>query len=230
MASNEERVGKFLKRLLERRSALEVAQSLSASDIPAPPHIPGGASVDLSVVNKRWELFPKHDQLRRALLPPEAEGDLASYENHIENCIGAVKIPIGIAGPLRVRGVFASGDYYVPLATTEAALVASYSRGANVISAAGGCVSVLLHEGVSRTPGFAFRSLVSAGLFAVWCHEHRTELRAAAAATTRHGELTDIGIAMEGNHVYLLLEIQSGSIGAQGQYQQSRLHLYSVNR
>ena len=163
MASHEERVGKFLKRLLERRSALEVVQSLSASDVPAPPRIPGGASVEPSVVNQRWELFPNRGELRRALLPSGSEGDLAAYENHIENCIGAVKIPIGIAGPLRIRGIFASGDYYVPLATTEAALVASYSRGANVITAAGGCVSVLLHEGVSRTPGFAFRSLVSAG-------------------------------------------------------------------
>lgn len=215
MASNEERVGKFLKRLLERRSALEVAQSLSATDIPAPPRMPGGASVDLSVVNKRWELFSNRDDLRRALLPADTEGDLPAYENHIENCIGAVKIPIGIAGPLRVRGVFASGDYYVPLATTEAALVASYSRGANVITTAGGCVSVLLHEGVSRTPGFAFRSLVSAGLFAVWCHEHRTELRSAAAQTTRHGELTDVGIAMEGNHVYLLLEFATGDASGQ---------------
>ncbi len=215
MASNEERVGKFLKRLLERRSALEVAQSLSPTDVPAPPRIPGGASVDLSVVNKRWELFPTREELRRALLPPASESDLTAYENHIENCIGAVKIPIGIAGPLRVRGVFASGDYYVPLATTEAALVASYSRGANVITAAGGCVSVLLHEGVSRTPGFAFRSLVSAGLFAIWCHEHRAELRAATAQTTRHGELTDIGIAMEGNHVYLLLEFATGDASGQ---------------
>ena len=215
MATSEDRIGKFLKRLLERRSALEIAQSLT---IPEPPHvsrIPGGSSISLSAVNKRWGLIPHSEESRRALMSESAEAELASYENHIENCIGAVKIPVGIAGPLRVRGIFASGDYYVPMATTEAALVASYSRGAQVISEAGGCVSVMLNEGVSRTPGFAFRSLVSAGLFAVWCIEHRDELRKAAAQTTAYGELADIGVAIEGNHVYLLLEFTTGDASGQ---------------
>ncbi|HEX8878602.1 MAG TPA: hydroxymethylglutaryl-CoA reductase, partial [Candidatus Acidoferrum sp.] len=126
-----------------------------------------------------------------------------------------VKIPVGIAGPLRVRGMFASGDYYVPLATTEAALVASYSRGAQVITEAGGCVSVMLNEGVSRTPAFALHSLVSAGLFAVWCIEHGNEFRAAAAQTSAHAELADIGVAIEGNHVYLLLEFTTGDASGQ---------------
>jgi hydroxymethylglutaryl-CoA reductase (NADPH) len=215
VASSEERVGKFLKRLLERKSALGVAQSLSSPAPEESPRIPGGSSVSLSAVNKRWELIAHSDEMRRALLPDAAEAELASYQKHIENCIGAVKIPVGIAGPLRVRGIFASGDYYVPLATTEAALVASYSRGAQVITEAGGCVSVMLNEGVSRTPGFAFHSLVSAGLFAVWCTEHGNEFRAAAAQTSAHGELADISVAIEGNHVYLLLEFTTGDASGQ---------------
>ena len=215
MASSEDRIGKFLKRLLERRSALEVAQSLSNPEPEHASRIPGGSLVSFSAVNKRWRLIPHSEETRRALMPESAESELGSYENHIENCIGAVKIPVGIAGPLRVRGIFAAGDYYVPMATTEAALVASYSRGAQVITEAGGCVSVILNEGVSRTPGFAFRSLVSAGLFAVWCIEHRDELRKVAAQTTSHGELADIGVAIEGNHVYLLLEFTTGDASGQ---------------
>lgn len=215
VASSEERVGKFLKRLLEHRSALEVAQSLSSPQPQSAPRIPGGSSVSLSAINKRWDLVPHSEQSRQALLPDGAESELAGYQNHIENCLGAVRIPVGIAGPLRIRGLYASGDYYVPLATTEAALVASYSRGAQVITEAGGCVSVVLNEGVSRTPGFAFRSLVSAGLFAVWCIEQRDHLRAAAAQTTAHGELANIGVAIEGNHVYLLLEFTTGDASGQ---------------
>jgi hydroxymethylglutaryl-CoA reductase (NADPH) len=215
VASSEERVGKFLKRLLERKSVLGVAQSLSSPGPEQSPRIPGGSSVSLSAVNKRWELIARSEEMRRALLPDAAEAELASYQKHIENCIGAVKIPVGIAGPLRVRGIFASGDYYVPLATTEAALVASYSRGAQVITEAGGCVSVMLNEGVSRTPGFAFHSLVSAGLFAVWCTEHGNEFRAAAAQTSAHGELADISVAIEGNHVYLQLEFTTGDASGQ---------------
>lgn len=215
VASSEERVGRFLKRLLEHRTALEVAQSLSSPAAQHPPRIPGGSSVSLAAINKRWELLPHSEEGRRALLPAASESDLAAYQSHIENFIGTVKIPVGLAGPLRVRGMFASGDYYVPLATTEAALVASYSPGAQVITEASGCVGVMLNEGVSRTPGFAFHSLVSAGLFAVWCIEHREGLRAAAAQTTSHGELADIGVAIEGNHVYLLLDFTTGDASGQ---------------
>lgn len=215
MASSEQRVGKFLQRLLEHRSALEVAQSLTLSPAQQAARVPGGSSVSLSAINRRWELLRHSEEGRRALFPEGARSELAAYQNHVENLIGTVKVPVGIAGPLRVRGMFAAGDYYVPLATTEAALVASYSRGAQVITEAGGCVSVMLNEGVSRTPGFALPSLVSAGLFAVWCIEHREQLRAAAAQTTAHGELTDVGVAIEGNHVYLLLEFTTGDASGQ---------------
>jgi hydroxymethylglutaryl-CoA reductase (NADPH) len=166
-------------------------------------------------VESRWNLLDISAESRRALLNREQGEDLAAYQFNIENCIGTVKIPVGLAGPLRIRGMFASGDFYVPLATTEAALVASYSRGARTITEAGGCVSILLHEGMRRTPGFALRSLPDAGLFAIWCMENSDALRAAAARTTQHGELIDIGMAVEGNHVYLILDYTTGDASGQ---------------
>ena len=54
-----------------------------------------------------------------------------------------VKLPVGLAGPLRINGLCAHGDFYLPLATTEAALVASYSRGCQTITEAGGCFTDL---------------------------------------------------------------------------------------
>jgi hydroxymethylglutaryl-CoA reductase (NADPH) len=213
MASNEDRVGKFLRRLLQRRSALEIAQTLARVDRPAAARVPGGSSVSTASLEERWKLLDVPESIRRALYDPSTS--LEPYEKNIENCIGTVQIPVGLAGPLRVRGMFANGDFYVPLATTEAALVASYSRGAQAITDAGGCVSILLHEGMRRTPGFAFKSITEAGLFAIWCMENRDALHAAAGATTRHGELTDVGIAIEGNHVYLILEFLTGDASGQ---------------
>ncbi|MEO2240530.1 MAG: 3-hydroxy-3-methylglutaryl-CoA reductase, partial [Euryarchaeota archaeon] len=61
-----------------------------------------------------------------------------AMDKNIENMIGAVQIPVGIAGPLRVRGEYADGEYYVPLATTEGALVASVNRGCSAITESGG--------------------------------------------------------------------------------------------
>lgn len=215
MASNEDRIEKFLQRLLQCRSSTEIAQSLARNDKPLPPRIPGGSSVAREDVESRWQLLSVPEESRFAIYAPATGESLGPYSQNIENCIGTVKVPVGLAGPLRVRGTFASGDYYVPLATTEAALVASYARGARTISEAGGCVSILLHEGMRRTPGFALRSLTEAGLFAIWCIEQRDALRTAAAQTTRHGELIDIGMAVEGNHVYLILDYTTGDASGQ---------------
>ncbi len=70
--------------------------------------------------------------------------------------IGGLALPIGVAGPLRVHGQHAHGDYRVPLATTDAALVAAYTRGARLVTEAGGCNALLLDARISGAPGFAF--------------------------------------------------------------------------
>src|SRR5258706_135672 len=62
----------------------------------------------------------------------------SEMKGNIENPVGAVQIPLGIAGPLLVRGLHAQGSFYVPLATTEGALVRSYERGMAVLTRSGG--------------------------------------------------------------------------------------------
>src|SRR5439155_7237956 len=119
-------------------------------------------------IERRWQLLSASRESHDQLLDPQTAAQMQRYQHNIENFLGTVKVPVGLAGPLRVNGLFAQGDYYVPLATTEAALVASYSRGAQLISAAGGCTAVLLNEGIRRAPGFAFRNIGEAGQFVVW--------------------------------------------------------------
>jgi hydroxymethylglutaryl-CoA reductase (NADPH) len=215
MASTEERIGKFLRRLIRDKSALAIAQSLVGDEKPLPPRVPGAGSVSPAALDRRWQLLHVPEAVRGELLDAHTAAEVERYQNNIENLIGAVRVPIGLAGPLRMRGMFASGDYYVPLATTEAALVASYARGCQTITEAGGCVSILLHEGMRRTPGFAFRSLREAGIFSIWCIDQREALGKAAASTTTHGELIDLGIAIEGNHVFLILEYTTGDASGQ---------------
>ena len=100
----------------------------------------------------------------RSTLASETDiADAACYENNIENFAGTVKVPFGIAGPMRINGLHAHGDYFVPLATTEAALVASYARGAYVATRAGGISAAMLTEGVLRSPAFVFDNLLEAG-------------------------------------------------------------------
>jgi hydroxymethylglutaryl-CoA reductase (NADPH) len=166
-------------------------------------------------VDRRWQVFAAQPESRAALLDPQTLEQMECYQHNIENFIGCVRLPVGVAGPLRVNGLFAQGDYYIPLATTEAALVASYSRGAQLISEAGGCTAMLLNEGMSRAPGFAFTTLEEAGVFIVWALSNLEQFKREAEGTTRHGQLIDMRTTVEGNHVYLNFEFTTGDASGQ---------------
>lgn len=149
------------------------------------------------------------------LYDAKAQEQLERYEHNVENYIGTLRLPVGVIGPLRVNGIFAKGDFYVPLATSEAALVASYGRGARLISSVGGATTATLAEGVHRSPGFAFGTTTEAGLFVAWVCENFELLEAAAQATTRHGKLVEISPHVEGDHVYLVFTYTTGDAAGQ---------------
>src|SRR5262245_25171764 len=108
---------------------------------------------------------------------------------NIENPIGAVQVPVGVAGPLLVHGEHARGTFYVPLATTEGALVRSYERGMVALTRAGGVTTRVETDENRVCPVFMFDSVAEAATFVARIDDHLPELRAAAHATTRHGRL-----------------------------------------
>ena len=165
-------------------------------------------------LTRRWTALDNAES-QAELLDVHTLSQFSAYEKNIEHFIGTVKVPVGISGPLRVNGLFAEGDYLVPLATTEAALVASYNRGSKLISACGGASAMLLNEGVTRTPGFAFENLAQAGQFVAWVVTQYDHFKALAESTTSHGKLTDISCNIEGNHVYLVFEFLTGDASGQ---------------
>lgn len=214
MSTDRHNATEFLRRLLAAGSPEELTARLAPRDDPPPPKVPGGGSVSDEALDRRWALLG-HAAAREQLLDAQTTAQKDAYRHNVENLIGTVKVPVGLAGPLRVNGLFAQGDYYVPLATTEAALVASYSRGAALITEAGGATAVLLNEGVSRAPGFAFQSLAECGQFVLWATSQFDELKRRAEGTTRHGKLIDLRITVEGNHVYLTFEFTTGDASGQ---------------
>lgn len=137
------------------------------------------------------------------------------FRNNIENYVGTVETPVGIAGPLLVNGGAGARRYNVPLATTEAALVASYNRGAAVLTEAGGCNARVVSEGVSRTPMFAFRNLVEAADFAAYVESGVEQMKARVADVTRYGRLDRVRCVIEGNHVYVDLRLLTGDAAGQ---------------
>jgi len=118
--------------------------------------------------------------------------DPAATRGNIENFIGAIQVPVGVAGPMRVIGEHARGDFYVPLATTEGTLVASYSRGMRAISESGGVKTTVVKHSMQRAPVFLFEDAMQARDFAEWLDSSLDEIRRVAEATTRSGKLIEI--------------------------------------
>jgi hydroxymethylglutaryl-CoA reductase (NADPH) len=215
MSTDHRRAANLLQQVLQGHSAAELSPQLAPFNDAVTLRVPGGARAGNDAVEQRWGLLATSAAERDALCDAQTIAHADCYANNIENFIGTVKVPVGIAGPLRVNGLYANGDYVVPLATTEAALVASYSRGAQLVSEAGGCAAMLLNESVSRVPGFAFSNLQEVGTFVAWVVPHVDELRLVAESTTRHGKLLDMRVTVEGSHVYLHFEYSTGDAAGQ---------------
>ncbi len=216
---NRSKLLSLIARLSGPLTLEKIAAELAPSKEPGPPGIKSSAELDAGFVERNWDLLKKHTRLDQAdqdrLADPATLADLPAYAKNIENCVGTVKVPVGVAGPIRVNGFFAKGDFYLPLATTEAALVASYHRGARLIAAAGGCTALVHDDGVMRSPGFIFDNLIEAGQFVLWATENMDRLKQEAAGTTSHGQLTDMSVTIEGNHVYMILEYFTGEASGQ---------------
>ncbi|EMA40801.1 hydroxymethylglutaryl-CoA reductase (NADPH) [Halococcus hamelinensis] len=127
----------------------------------------------------------------------------ADTESTIENLVGTVEIPIGVAGPVPVAGGEREAEHYLPLATTEGALVASVNRGCSVIRAAGGADARVTKRAMTRAPVFRVDGVVEAEAVVGWVRDHETDLASAAESTTSHGELVDLTPYAVGDSVFL---------------------------
>lgn len=141
--------------------------------------------------------------------------DIGVPHGNIENFIGMSLIPTGVAGPFKITGTAANGEFYIPLATTEGALVASYHRGAKATRLCGGVTSICLIEGVRRSPVFKFDNLADLGTFLIWVLKQEEEFRNIVSLTSRYAQYTDMITNIEGNHLILTFEFQTGDASGQ---------------
>jgi hydroxymethylglutaryl-CoA reductase (NADPH) len=118
--------------------------------------------------------------------------DPATLSGNVENPIGVTQMPLGLAGPLLVNGEHARGHFYVPMATTEGTLVASYSRGMRLLTAAGGVKTTIVERYMQRAPVFHFDDARAARDFRDWLKVNFEQVKAAAETTTSVGKLSHI--------------------------------------
>ncbi len=127
-----------------------------------------------------------------------------------ENVIGMTTIPLGVAGPLTVNGAHAKSATFVPMATTEGALIASIGRGAKAINMSGGATVRVIKDGMTRGPVFKFDSIVDVEKFLEWLPKNLEKIRQAAEATTNHGKLEKVKPYVTGNNVFLRFRYKTG--------------------
>ena len=141
--------------------------------------------------------------------------DPSILPGNVENFIGVLQMPIGLAGPLKINGEDAQGEFYVPLATTEGTLVASYSRGMRVINECGGVKTTVVESYMQRAPAFIFDDARGAREFGQWVKDNFGSIKKAAETTTRVGKLIHIQQWSVAKTLYLRFNFTTGDAAGQ---------------
>lgn len=126
--------------------------------------------------------------------------NVASTHN-CENMIGAAQIPLGIAGPLKIS--CQPKEYYLPLATTEGALVASINRGCKAITESGGATVDSHRIGATRGPVFKVAKLAENSRFYNFLKTNFSEMKRIAESTSHHLTLEKVSSRGIGRYRYV---------------------------
>ena len=200
-------------------------------DVPQPPtpeedreHL----SLALADGSLRFHQLPSHlsgrekAEIRRAAIERSRDvhlehigrfsfdADQAST-SHCENLIGVAQVPMGLIGPIRLRGEAVDDEeLFVPLATTEGALIASTNRGCRALREAGGAVARVEHVGITRAPVFRTSGIEQTQDFLAWVRANEDEIRERTSSESRFLRLLDIRPSAMGTTVFLRFRFDSG--------------------
>jgi hydroxymethylglutaryl-CoA reductase (NADPH) len=133
----------------------------------------------------------------------------------IEGFVGFARVPLGVAGPVRIDGTAAKGSFFIPLATSEGTLVASFQHAFNAINRGGGARALCSQAQVGRAPCFEFADLMEAAEFATWLPTRLEAFRATVAGTSRYCRLLEMRAAIVGNTVYTQFDFKTGDAAGQ---------------
>lgn len=129
---------------------------------------------------------------------------------NIENLVGAVQLPLGIAGPITIRHTSrTTRQHYIPLATTEGALVASVSRGAKAISESGGANVEVNNVGVTRAPVFKTRGISHSVEIRTWITTNYEKIKQLCEQTSSHLKLKKIDSNFSGKNLFIRFHFDS---------------------
>ncbi|KID63055.1 Hydroxymethylglutaryl-CoA reductase, class I/II, partial [Metarhizium brunneum ARSEF 3297] len=128
--------------------------------------------------------------------------------SYCENVIGYMPVPVGVAGPVLID----SKNFFIPMATTEGALIASTNRGCKAINNAGGVTTNLTDDGITRGPCVQFPGTERAAFAKNWIssHEGQVILRDAFESTSNIAKLRRVNASIAGRSLYIRFKATTG--------------------
>ncbi len=133
-----------------------------------------------------------------------------AVKRNIENMIGVAQVPLGVAGPVLIKGEYANGKYYLPLATTEGALVASVNRGCKAVTLSGGVKVRILDDKMTRAALFKTDGVEDAIELVNWINAHKEDIAKKAEETSHHLKIKSIETWVAGRNVWVRFSGETG--------------------
>lgn len=121
----------------------------------------------------------------------------------VENIIGGVSLPLGLAGPLKLDGEAVRGEYYIPLVTTEGGLIASVNRGCRALRESGGATVYTYRVGATRGPVFYVESIANSKKLYKWIKENGEKIEKAANSTSHHLKYKKADVRSLSSYVFI---------------------------
>jgi hydroxymethylglutaryl-CoA reductase (NADPH) len=194
---------------------LKVADTVAERE-PSGLHIPRLEADDYGeeIIRRRRELMEQRGGLRLQHIAHQSF-DPHMARGNCENFIGVAQVPIGLAGPLRICGEYADGEYLIPLATTEGTLVASHNRGMKVLNLCGGVKTTVMADAMQRAPAFVLPDARACRDFVQWVQSHIEQIRREAEATSSVARLQYIDPYVASKFAYLRFNFSTGDAAGQ---------------
>jgi hydroxymethylglutaryl-CoA reductase (NADPH) len=158
---------------------------------------------DFSTIDERRKFIEEETGQSLDAMGMYPEQIKIAASKNCENMIGVVQIPVGIAGPIHVKGDHAAGEYFLPLATTEGALVASVNRGCKAITSAGGAIVQTHNAGMSRGCVFTIDGIRQGRDASLFIKTHQEKLNQIAQTTSTHLILKSIQTKLLGKNLFV---------------------------
>ncbi len=166
------------------------------------------------IIKKRQELVEQFSSTKLEHIP-RYSFDPHIAKGNIEHFIGVAQIPIGLAGPLRINGEHAQGEFLIPMATSEGTLVASYNRGIKILNLSGGVTTTVVGDAMQRAPVFVFSNAREARDFVAWVNENFATIKEQAEATSSVAKLQDIDSYLANKFAFLRFNYKTGDAAGQ---------------